>query len=269
MIEPLQNKLEKTFRSVFDPVSVLLSIGLIVLVLLAVAGSHSDQELSSAILFSDMRSFFFVIGGTVGCLLFQFDLTSLLKTFAFIFKSLFTQPARQTQNYIAELDELIIKGDSIFTLREGKEINGDLLNDIVHMLGNKLFYDEIETLVANNISARFIARKTAVALLSKGAKIAPALGLLGTVIGLIDVLQSLDEPSKIGPAMSLALMTTAFGSIFGSFFFTPMAGRIEQHNTLFLETNKLLMSRVKVLIQREERFINPAISNKKLSKHDD
>lgn len=269
MIESQENKLEKTVRSVFDPLSVLLSIGLIVLVLLAVTGSHSSQELSSAILFSDLRSFFFVIGGTIGCLLFQFDLISLLKTFTLILQSLFTQPAKQTQKYIAELDEVIISGDSVYTLREGKEINGDLLNDIVHMLSSKLFYDEIENLVANNIAARFIARKTAVALLNKGAKIAPALGLLGTVIGLIDVLQSLDEPSKIGPAMSLALMTTAFGSIFGSFFFTPMAGRIEQHNILFLEANKLLMNRVKILIQREERFINPAISNKKLSHNDD
>ena len=269
MIEPLENKVEKTLRPIFEPVSVILSIGLILFVLVAVVGSHQEQALNSAILFKDLRSFFFVVGGTLGCLLFQFDLTSLLKTFSLIVQSLFVQPARATHKYIAELDEAIIAGTSLFKLREGKEINGDLLNDIVHMAGKKLFYDEIETLVVNNIAARFIARKTAVTLLNKGAKIAPALGLLGTVIGLIDVLQSLEDPAKIGPAMSLALMTTAFGSIFGSFFFTPMAGRIEHHNAVFLEANKLLMNRVKVLIQREERFINPAITNKKIDKNHD
>jgi len=250
MIEPAEKKFSKSLRPILDPLSVAISIALIFGVLIAVIGLQKQGELSSAPLFSDLRSFFFVIGGTFGCLLFQFDFLSVLKTFSLALKSLFVNPMRGTNKIIEELDEAIISGNSIFKLREGKEINGELLNDVVHMLKKKLFYEEIETLVANSISTQFIARKSAVALLNKGAKIAPALGLLGTVIGLIDVLQSLDDPSKIGPAMSLALMTTAFGSIFGSFFFTPLAGRLEHHNMLFLESNKLLMNRVEVLIQR-------------------
>ena len=110
----------------------------------------------------------------------------------------------------------------------------------------------------------FLLRKAAVSLLNKGAKIAPALGLLGTVIGLIEVLQSLEDPTKIGPAMSLALMTTAFGSVLGSLVFTPLAGRLEHHNTLYVETHKLLMNRVSVLMRREERRLNPVVMNKKL-----
>ena len=165
---------------------------------------------------------------------------------------------------IEELDEAIIKGKSILTLRDGNEITGDLLNDVVHMIREKLFFDEIEGFVANKVASFFLLRKMSVSLLNKGAKIAPALGLLGTVIGLIEVLRSLENPNEIGPAMSLALMTTAFGSVLGSLVFTPLAGRLEHHNSLYLETNKLFMNRIKVLMQREDRRMSPVVMNKKL-----
>lgn len=265
MIELKENKYLTSSKRFFDPISVFFSIGLLVGVLMVVVGTHEESELSGALLFSDYRSFFFVIGGTFGCLLFQFDITTLIQTFTLSIRSFVRNPVKKINTLIDELDEAIIKGTSIINLRDGNEITGELLNDIVHMVKEKLFYEEIEALVTNKISTAFLARKSAVALLNKGTKIAPALGLLGTVIGLIGVLQTLDDPSKIGPAMSLALMTTAFGSILGSFVFTPLAGRLEHHNSLFLETHKLLMNRVNVLLQREERRINPATVNKKLN----
>jgi len=165
---------------------------------------------------------------------------------------------------IDELDETIIKGGSIQSLREGKEINGDMLNDIIHMISDKLFFEEIEAFVTQRVSSVYLVRKIAVSLLAKGAKVAPSLGLLGTVIGLIEVLRTLEDPTQIGPAMSLALMTTAFGSILGSLVFTPLSGRLEHHNHLYLETHKLLMSRVNVLMQREMRQINSVVANNKL-----
>ncbi len=259
-----ENKYLTPSKRIFDPISVFVSIALLVGVLVAVVSTHSDSELDSALLFSDFRSFFFVVGGTFGCLLFQFDLFTLLQTFALSIQSFVKNPVKHINDTINELDEAIINGSSILNLRDGNEITGELLNDVVHMVQEKLFYEEIEALVASKVSTAFLARKSAVSLLNKGTKIAPALGLLGTVIGLIEVLQSLEDPSKIGPAMSLALMTTAFGSILGSFVFTPLAGRLEHHNALFLETHKLMMNRVNVLLQREERRINPATVNKKM-----
>jgi chemotaxis protein MotA len=251
-------------NSFFDPVSALISIILIATFLLAAVNTHNESELDGMLLFSDFRSLFFVVGGTLGCLQFQFVFMTLTRAFLLSLKSLFVNPLKEIDALIAELDEAIIKRTSLFKLRDGNEINGELLNDIVHMLKEKLFYEEIDALVANKIASTHLAKKSAAALLNKGAKIAPALGLLGTVIGLIEVLQSLEDPANIGPAMSLALMTTAFGSILGSFVFTPLAGRLEYHNSLYLETHRLMMNRIKVLLHREERYINPAISNKQI-----
>ena len=59
-------------------------------------------------------------------------------------------------------------------------------------------------------------------------------------------------------------MTTAFGSVLGSLVFTPLAGRLEHHNIIYIETHKLLMNRVSLLLKREERQLNSMVMNKKL-----
>ncbi len=261
---------EKKYLSVskkrFDPITVFFSVGLLTAVLITAIGIDTGLGIGSdhIILFNDFRSFFFVVGGTIGILLFQFDLETFLHTFMLVIRSFIANPVKYLNPVMEELDEAIIKGSSIFDLREGKDITGELLNDIVFMAKEKLFYEEIEDFVSNRVATIFLARKIAVALLNKGSKIAPALGLLGTVIGLIEVLQSLEDPTKIGPAMSLALMTTAFGSVLGSLVFTPLAGRLEHHNSMYVETHKLLMNRVSVLLQREERQLDEMKMNKQL-----
>ncbi|HDS06476.1 MAG TPA: hypothetical protein ENO05_02515 [Bacteroides sp.] len=250
----------------FDPVTVFFSIGLLIAVLITAVGFDTGLGIGSdeIILFNDFRSFFFVVGGTIGVLLFQFDLETFLHTFILVVRSFIANPVKYLNPVMEELDEAIIKGSSILDLRDGNEITGELLNDIVYMIKERLFYEEIEDFVSNRVATLFLARKVAVALLNKGAKIAPALGLLGTVIGLIEVLQSLEDPSRIGPAMSLALMTTAFGSVLGSLVFTPIAGRLEHHNSMYVETHKLLMNRVSVLVRREDRSLDTMKMNKKM-----
>jgi len=253
-------------RKRFDPITLIFSVGLLSAVLISAIGIDAGLGIGSGntFLFNDFRSFFFVVGGTIGVLLFQFDLETFFSTCLLVIRSFITNPTKHTNQLMDELDEVIIKGGSVLELRDGSEISGELLNDIIHMIKEKLFYEEIEDFVSTRIASIFLMRKVAVALLNKGAKIAPALGLLGTVIGLIEVLQSLEDPSKIGPAMSLALMTTAFGSVLGSLVFTPLAGRLEHHNSMFIETHKLLMNRVSVLIRREDRQLDSVKMNKKL-----
>lgn len=253
-------------RKRYEPITVLFSILLLVAVLITAVGFDVGLGIGSddIFLFNDFRSFFFVVGGTFGILLFQFDLQTFLHTFVLVVRSFFSNPANALNPVMEELDEAIIKGSAIEELREGSEITGDMLNDIVYMMKEKLFYEEIEDFVSNRIATLYLGRKIAVSLLNKGARIAPALGLLGTVIGLIEVLQSLEDPTRIGPAMSLALMTTAFGSVLGSLVFTPLAGRLEHHNSIYLETHKLLMNRVSVLIQRRERQLDSVSMNAQL-----
>lgn len=55
---------------------------------------------------------------------------------------------------------------------------------------------------------------------------APAMGLIGTLLGLVQMLSQLENPSTIGPAMALALITTLYGALFANVIFLPIAGKI-------------------------------------------
>ena len=112
-----------------------------------------------------------------------------------------------------------------------------------------------DAFVTARVADEYLGRGVAVSLLSRGAMIAPSLGLFGTVMGLIGVLKSLANPAELGPSMSLALMTTAYGSILGTLVFTPLAGRLEHHNQIFIEVHKQLLSKVGILLEREDRSL--------------
>jgi chemotaxis protein MotA len=55
---------------------------------------------------------------------------------------------------------------------------------------------------------------------------APAFGMIGTLIGLVQMLSSMDDPASIGPAMAVALLTTLYGAVMANFLFLPLAGKL-------------------------------------------
>ncbi len=64
-------------------------------------------------------------------------------------------------------------------------------------------------------------------ILRRAADIAPAMGLIGTLVGLVQMLGNLEDPSKIGPAMAVALLTTLYGAMLAYMLFTPLASKLE------------------------------------------
>jgi chemotaxis protein MotA len=61
-------------------------------------------------------------------------------------------------------------------------------------------------------------------------KYAPAFGMVGTLIGLVQMLATLNDPSTIGPKMAVALLTTFYGAILANLFFVPMANKLKRRS---------------------------------------
>lgn len=236
----------------FDPFALLISIaGLGFVFYVANRVGATAQVL-------DVRSAIIVVGGTFFVLLFQFDFTSAFVSFKIIIKSLLGTPDRPVLRILRQLDTAIINDQSLDKLRRGDRLTGELLNDIVYMYHKGLLYEEIDTFVTTRISDEYLHRELAVSLLNKAATIAPALGLFGTVLGLIGVLRSLNTPEGIGASMSLALLTTVYGTGLGSLVFTPLSGRIEHHNVIYLEAHRQLLNKIALLLKRTERRMSRA-----------
>ena len=240
----------QTTRKRFDPAALVFGIAGLAAAFVAV--STADLKYY----FIDVRSILVVVGGTLASLLFQFDFGSTLQSCILIGKSFAGTPDKKITTVLNQLDDAILNDSSLAELRDGSEIDGEILNDIIYMHRHGLLFEEIDEFVTSRIADDFLARQIAVSLLKRAAMIAPAMGLFGTVMGLIGVLKTLGDPGAIGPSMSLALMTTAYGSALSTLVFTPLSGRIEHHNTIYLEIHEQLLSKVNILLKREERRLD-------------
>jgi len=92
---------------------------------------------------------------------------------------------------------------------------------------------------------------------------APAFGMLGTLIGLVQMLSRLSDPSSIGPAMAVALLTTFYGSLLSTMFFLPIAGKLKARTILQVINLEIMFEGAISILENN----NPIIVYEKLSSY--
>ena len=89
--------------------------------------------------------------------------------------------------------------------------------------------EEVERILTQDNQATFERHLRSAGVLRRAGEVAPAMGLIGTLIGLVQMLGNLDDPSSIGPAMAVALLTTFYGAVLANMVFTPLATKLERN----------------------------------------
>ena len=89
---------------------------------------------------------------------------------------------------------------------------------------------EIEAVLGRDIAETQHRHATSAGIFRKAAEVSPAMGLIGTLIGLVQMLARLEDPASIGPAMAIALLTTFYGAVLSSMLFTPLAAKLERNS---------------------------------------
>ena len=89
--------------------------------------------------------------------------------------------------------------------------------------------EEVERILAQDTHATYERHLRSAGVLRRAGEVAPAMGLIGTLIGLVQMLGNLDDPSSIGPAMAVALLTTFYGAVLANMVFTPLATKLERN----------------------------------------
>jgi len=96
----------------------------------------------------------------------------------------------------------------------------------------------------------------------KMAVFAPGFGMIGTLIGLVQMLTRLEDPSAIGPAMAVAILTTFYGALLGNLVFQPTAGKLKsrsQQEILHLEI--IFQGARSILENNNPRFVYEKLSS--------
>ena len=251
MIEGLnERKYVQTTRKRSAPLSLIISLAIFALVLIASLGVSKGYSLI------DRRGLVIVIGGTLASLVFQFDAYVLARSLAMVAKSFVGTPDRHIQKTMRQIDRAVVEGQTLTQVKNSDGLTGEILSDVIYMYHQGLTFDEIDAFITGRVQDEFFEREVATSMLQKASIVAPSFGLFGTVIGLVQVMQSMSSPGQIGPAMSLALMTTAYGAGLASLIFTPLSGRLEHHNHIFIESHKQLLTKIGILIKRDDQSMD-------------
>jgi chemotaxis protein MotA len=89
--------------------------------------------------------------------------------------------------------------------------------------------EEVERTVSSEINATAARHARSSGVLRRASEVAPAMGLIGTLVGLVQMLGNLDDPSTIGPSMAIALLTTFYGAVLANLVFAPLAAKLDRN----------------------------------------
>lgn len=205
-------------------------------------------------MFVDMPSFLIVVGGTLAVTLMATTWADFVRTL-YVLKSTFSSARIDPDRYGRQLIDLSLiarqKG-VIFLQNYRNDLRSDgFLSRAINLAIDDIKTDEIEHLLKQEIDSAMHQQDQAVRILRRAAEIAPAMGLIGTLVGLVQMLARLDDPSTIGPSMALALLTTFYGAILGTVILTPLATKLEKRADEDLLQRVLVLSTV-LSISRQE-----------------
>ena len=172
-----------------------------------------------------------VIGGTLASTLMSEKLAVFIGAWKVALKAFFSRPIAvdETINRLADLANVVRK-DGALAL-ENEEFTDPFLGKGIRLAVDGLPPAEVRgALVAEMRSLRDRHRQGQ-RIFKFMAATAPAMGMVGTLIGLVQMLQTMEDPDSIGPSMAVALLTTLYGAVLAFTVFGPMAEKLACRTT--------------------------------------
>lgn len=210
----------------------------------------------------DIPSVFMTIGGSWASIFIMAPLSKAVGVFKIIGKC-FKVPDFGEKSLISKLMDLSNKArrEGILALEDGL----DDLDDAFMRNGLRLVVDGtdgnvIRTIMENEMSQCEARHMEWINVMNQWAGFAPGFGMMGTVLGLIGMLNNLEDKSSLGPNMAVALITTLYGSMLANWILVPLAQNLINQNSMEMRAKEMVIEGV-LAIQAGE---NPRIMGQKL-----
>jgi chemotaxis protein MotA len=182
--------------------------------------------------FLDIPSVLIVIGGTFLVTTVSFSLGEIARAQGLMLRAAIYR-AETPENAVWQalyLADLARKRGRLALQNVTEELrDAPFLYRAINMVVDGTPAEEVERVLSRDAESSFERHQRSAGILRRAGEVAPAMGLIGTLIGLVQMLGSLDDPSSIGPAMAVALLTTFYGAVLGNMVFNPLAGKLERN----------------------------------------
>ncbi len=136
----------------------------------------------------------------------------------------------------------------------GDESKNDFIKYLSSLISTGYSQDEVCSFCQTAIEEHYFRHLSEANILNTMASAAPAFGMVGTLIGLIVMLGSMSDPSKMGPGLSIALMTTLYGVLIARFIFQPCSTKVKQLLGINRFREYLILEGVNMILEKRSPF---------------
>lgn len=181
----------------------------------------------SANAFFNVPSLIIVIAGTLLVTLIKFSLGQFLGAAGVAFKA-FVSKVPPSQALIEKAVELAneARTNGLLALEEA-EVPDEFFQKSINLLVDGHDPEVVKAVLNKDMNLTLTRHKDGQAIFKAIADVAPAMGMIGTLIGLVQMLSAMDDPKQIGPAMAVALLTTLYGAMIANMVALPIANKLE------------------------------------------
>ncbi len=213
-------------------------------------------------IFINVPALLIVGGGTIGNTLVHYPFSDVFDAFN-VAKKTFRYKEMSINNLIAQLMEFANKArkEGILALQGAMEnVDDEFLKKAMQMAVDGQEPETLRSMLNTEIEYIQMRHNKGADIFTSIAAYAPAMGMVGTLIGLVQMLQTMDDPSTIGPAMAVALLTTFYGAVIANIFCSPMAGKLRNRSASEVLVKTLIIEGMQSILSGE----NPRIMEQKL-----
>lgn len=238
-------------------------LGLVVCIAMVFLGIVTGDDGMAAIKnFYDRNSIFITLGGSFACTMIFFsikDFFNSIKAFRIALKS---SPNKETETIKNIIDlSNIARKEGLLALEEAaNNLEDEYLKKGVLLIVDGTDPELVRGIMETEMICVENRHKKVIGFYDTLASMGPAWGMIGTLIGLINMLKNMSDIASVGPNMSIALITTLYGSILANWIASPISGKLKYNNDIEMMLKEVTIEGL-LSIQAGE---NPRVIEEKL-----
>lgn len=183
--------------------------------------------------FFDLPSVLIVVGGTLAVTAISYSTEEVLRAQPVLMKALVHKPlhAGAAALRVLRLADVARQHGPIHLESQLPLMAGEpYLQRAIQMVVDGIAAEEVQRVMTSELEATLARHAKSAGVLRRAAEVAPAMGLIGTLVGLVQMLGHLEDPKAIGPGMAVALLTTFYGALAAHVALLPLAGKLERNS---------------------------------------
>ncbi len=237
-------------------------IGLIVCFGMLVFGILDAGGFAAIGSYLNFPSALITFGGSFAAVLTQYSMSDYvagLKSISLIFKV----PNANTAEVIQKIIELsnVARKEGLLSLEEAAaDLEEPFLRKGILLIVDGTDPELVRAIMETELMSLDDRHKTKIGFWESVASMGPAWGMIGTLVGLVNMLNNMEDASAIGPAMAVALITTLYGSLLANWIAIPVANKLKANNSLEMMIKEIMIEGL-LSIQAGE---NPRVIEEKL-----